>query len=106
VKLEYANREGELIKQKAKLEAEKLIENAEIDEQITNLKAEKEVNAVEAEIKVQQEENVDSESDEYYEAAESVVRERIVQYVTEKNRQIVEGKDTNPQRAHLPADIH
>jgi regulator of protease activity HflC (stomatin/prohibitin superfamily) len=47
----YANRQGELIKQKAKLEAQKLIENAEIDAQITNLKAEKEVNAVEAEIK-------------------------------------------------------
>ena len=105
VKLEYANREGELIKQKAKLEAKKLIENAEIDAQITNLKAEKEVNAVEAEIKVLQEENDGSESDEHSEAAESVVRERIVQYVTEQNRQFVEGKDTKPQRAHLPADI-
>jgi regulator of protease activity HflC (stomatin/prohibitin superfamily) len=62
VKLEYANREGELIKRKAKLEAQKLIENAEIDAQITNLKAEKEVNAVEAEIKVLQEENDGSES--------------------------------------------
>jgi hypothetical protein len=41
-----------------KLEAQKLIENAEIDAQITNLKAEKEVNAVEAEIKVLQEEPV------------------------------------------------
>jgi hypothetical protein len=29
VKLEYANRQGELIKQKAKLEAQKLIENAD-----------------------------------------------------------------------------
>jgi hypothetical protein len=57
-------------------------------------KAEKEVNAVEAEIKVLQEENVGSESDEHSEAAESVVRERIVQYVTEQNRQFVEGKDT------------
>jgi hypothetical protein len=52
-----------------KLEAQKLIENAEIDAQITNLKAEKEVNAVEAEIKVLQEENVGSESDEHSEAA-------------------------------------
>ena len=106
VKLEYANREGELIKRKAKLEAQKLIENAEIDAQITNLKAEKEVNAVESEIKVLQEENDGSESDEHSEAAESVVRERIVQYVTEQNRQFVVGKDTKPQRVHLPAHIH
>jgi hypothetical protein len=60
----------------------------------------------EAEIKVLQEENDGSESDEHSEAAESVVCERIVQYVTEQNRQFVEGKDTKPQRAHLPADIH
>jgi hypothetical protein len=95
VKLEYANREGELIKQKAKLEAQKLIENAEIDAQITNLIAEKEVNAVEAEIKVLQEENDGSESDEHSEAAESVVRERIVQYVTEQNRQLLRVKTLN-----------
>jgi hypothetical protein len=44
----------------------------------------------EAEIKVLQEENDGSESDEHSEAAESVVRERIVQYVTEQNRQFVE----------------